>query len=103
MTSDSTETPAVHPEPSPGLVRLVKVLGVVMVLLFLALIGGIIWKATHKAPPPPIADVVMDLGIDPGSIKQMALDGDTLALSTDKELVVIDLKRRKVTLRSFKP
>jgi hypothetical protein len=103
MTSDSTETPPVYPGPSAGLLRLVKIMGVVLVLLFLGLIGGIIWKATHKPPPPPVGDVTMDLGIDPASIRLMSLDGNTLALTTDKDVVVIDLAKRKVVLRSGKP
>jgi hypothetical protein len=103
MSGDSTETQPVHPGPPPGLLRLVKVLGVVMVLLFLALIAGIIWKATRKPAPPAAVDVVVDLGIDPASIRHMSLEGGNLAVSTEKELMVIDLKSRKVTLRAFKP
>ena len=103
MSSDSTETQPVHPGPPPGLLRLVKVLGAVMVLLFVVLIGGIIWKATNRPPPPPAADVVVDLGIDPSSIRHLSLEGGLLAISTDKELLVIDIKSRKVTFRSFKP
>ena len=103
MTSDSTETEPVHPGPPPGLLRLVKIMGVVMVLLFLLLIAGIIWKATRPAPPPVAIDVVMELGIDPAAIHHMQIDGNTLVLATDKELLVVDLKSRKVTLRSFKP
>jgi hypothetical protein len=102
MASDSTDPAPVHPGPSKGLLLLVKSLGVVMVLLFLALIGGIIWKATHKAPPPPVPDIVMDLGIDPASIRLMALDGNMLALTTDKEIVIVDVVKRKVMLRSGK-
>jgi hypothetical protein len=103
MTSDSTEMPPVHPGPPPGLLRLVKILGAVMILLFVILIGGIIWKATHKAPPPPAADVVVELGIDPASIRHMTMEGGNLAIATDKEIIIVDLKQRKVTLRSFKP
>jgi hypothetical protein len=101
--NDSTETETIHPGPPPGLLRLVKILGVVMVLLFLLLIGGIIWKATNRPPPPPPAEVVVQLGIDPASIRHMALEGGQLALSTDTEIIVIDLKTRKPILRSFKP
>jgi hypothetical protein len=103
MSGDSTGTEPVHPGPPPGLLRLVKVLGVVMVLLFLALIAGIIWKATRKPPPPVAQDVVVDLGIDPAAIRHMEMEGGNLAVSTDKELLVIDLKTRKITLRAFKP
>ncbi len=102
MTSDSTETPTVHPGPSKALLRLVKIMGAVLVLLFLALIGGIIWKATHK-PPPEVQDVMFDLGLDPARIKQLAVDGNTLAIVTDRELVVVDVAKRKVIMRSGKP
>ena len=102
MTSDSTETPPVHQGPSLALLRLVKIMGVVLVLLFLGLIGGIIWKATHKAPVPPATAVVEDLGIDPASIKHLAVDGNTLVIATDGEIVVIDVGKRKVIMRSGK-
>ena len=102
MRSDSTDTPPVHQGPSLALLRLVKIMGVVLVLLFLGLIGGIIWKATHKAPAP-VTDVVMDLGIDPASIKHLAVDGNTLAIATDREIVVIDVAKRKIIMRSGKP
>jgi hypothetical protein len=103
MASDSTGEGPVHPAPPKGLLLLVKTLGVILVLLFLGLFAGIIWKATHKAPPPPVADVMMDLGIDPAAVRHMELDGNTLALTTDKDIVVIDVAKRKVLLRSAKP
>jgi hypothetical protein len=102
MTSDSTEMPPVYPGPSAGLLRLVKIMGVVLVLLFLGLIGGIIWKATHRATPE-VQDVVFDLGLDPASITHLAVDGNTLAIATDRELVVVDVAKRKVVMRSGKP
>jgi hypothetical protein len=103
MNADSTETEPVHPGPPPGLLRLVKVLGVIMLLLFLALIGGIIWKATRPAVAPVEQIVLQDLGFDPATVRHLALDGNTLALTTDDEVVVIDLRARKVTLRAYKP
>jgi hypothetical protein len=103
MASDSTETPPVHQGPSLALLRLVKIMGVILVLLFLGLIGGIIWKATNKPSTPPVTDIVIDLGIDPASIRLMALDGNTLAITTDKDILVIDVAKRKVILRSHKP
>ncbi len=102
MTSDSTETPPVYPGPSKGLLRLVKILGLVMILLFLALIGGIIWKATHKVPVG-VKDAVMELGVDPAAIRQLAIDGNNLAIVTDAELLVIDVAKRKIIIRSVKP
>lgn len=103
MTSDSTGTAPIHPGPPKGLLLLVKALGTILVLLFVGLIGGIIWKATRTAAPPPVADVVMDLGIDPAAVRHMELNGNTLAFTTDKDIVVVDVAKRKVLLRSAKP
>jgi hypothetical protein len=103
MSSDSTGPAPVHPGPSKGLLFLVKAMGVVLVLLFLALIGGIIWKATHKTASTPIADVPFSLGIDPATIRHLALDGNSLAISTDTEVLVVDIAKRRVLLRSGKP
>lgn len=102
MSGDSTEPTPVHAGPSPGLLRLVKALGIIMLLLFLALIAGIIWKATHKPPPPTPASVEMDLGLTPATIRHMTLEGGQLAIATDTEIVVIDVKTRQVILRSGK-
>jgi hypothetical protein len=103
MTSDSTGTNPVHHGPSQErLLKLVKLLGIIMVLLFFALIAGIIWKATHRPPPAPATSVIMELGIDMASVKHMTLDGDRLALATDKELLVIDVRKREVLLRTSK-
>ena len=101
MNSDSTDTTTVYPGPSKSLLRLVKFLGLVMVLLFLALIAGIIWKATHK-PAPEVKQVVFDLGIDPASIRHLTLDGNNLAIATDREVLVIDIAKRSVILRTPK-
>jgi hypothetical protein len=103
MASDSTSEATVHPAEPKALLRLVKVMGVILAMLFLGLIGGIIWKATHKPPLSPVSDVVMHLGVDPATIRLMSLDGNNLALATDKEILVIDLRQSKVILRSFKP
>jgi hypothetical protein len=107
MSRDNTSQAPVHEEVYPGtpksLLMLVKIMGVIMVLLFLGLIAGIIWKATNRTTPPITTDVTMELGLDPATIRQMALDGNTLAITTDKDLLVIDLKLRKVILRSSKP
>jgi hypothetical protein len=104
MASDSTgEAPVqseVHPGPPKGLLFLVKAMAVILVLLFLGLIGGIIYKATTRTPAAAVSDIAMDLKIDPASIRLMELDGNTLALTTDKEIIVVDVKQRKVLLRS---
>ncbi len=97
MTSDSTETPDVHPGPSKGLLRLVKVLGLVMVLLFLALIGGIIWKATNK--PKPAVPMPVTLDFTGADVQHIALDGKNLAITSAHEIIVIDIATGKAVLR----
>jgi hypothetical protein len=81
------------------LLRLVYIMGVVFALLFLGLIGGLIWKAMKPKAPPPVVQSVQDLGIAPADIRLMELDGDRLALTTATELVVIDLKSKTVVMR----
>jgi hypothetical protein len=81
------------------LLRLVYIMGVVFALLFLGLIGGLIWKAMKPKAPPPVVQTVQDLGITPADVRLMELDGDRLALTTSKELVVIDLKTKTVLIR----
>jgi hypothetical protein len=101
MTSDSTDQATVHPAPSKALLRLVQILGLILLLLFLALIGGIIWKANNR--PPEVKEAIFELGIDPATIRHLAVDGNTLAIATDRELLVVDVAKRKVIMRSSKP
>ena len=100
MSNDNTG--AVAFEPTDGqkkLLRAVKLMGAALVLLFLALIGGIIWKATRPNPALPAVEQVTDLKLVPSDIRQMALDGDRLAVTTAEELIVIDLRSKTVVLR----
>ncbi len=97
MTSDSTETPSVHQGQSAGLLRLVKIMGVVLVLLFLGLIGGIIWKATHK--PAPVLQAPLTLNFSGSDVKHMALDGNHLAITAEHEITVIDISTGKLLLK----
>ena len=85
--------------PSPKtMLRIVKLLGVILVLLFLALIAGIVWKAQHRKVET-VPDLVVSLGIEPSSIKSTVLSGNILALTTDKEVVVVDVAKRTVIMR----
>ena len=100
MTNDNTATETF--EPTAGqkrLLRVVYAMGIALALLFIALIGGIIWKATQPKPVPPAVEQVQDLKLDPASIRHIALDGDRLAVTTDREVVVIDLRSKSVLLR----
>ena len=81
-----------------AMLRVVTGLGIILALLFLALIAGIIWKAQNRKVEL-VPDVVVSLGIDPASIKQMTLSGNVLALTTDREVVVVDVAKRVVMMR----
>ncbi len=77
----------------------VYIMGVVLVLLFLGVIAGLYWKMKSRsvAVPPSVS---VDLGLSQSQIKQMILDNGRLAVTTDTELVVIDVPTRSVILRT---
>lgn len=83
------------------MLRVVYIMGVILVLLFLALIATIIWKANHKpaaAPPPPVQS--LGLGLPQGAdIRSASLDGDRLVVTTATEVIVVDLKKNAVISR----
>jgi amino acid transporter len=91
-----SETPTAPPK---GLLRLVYIMGIVLVLLFLALIGGIVWKANQKASAPK-PEIAVDFGLGQSQVKQMVFNGNMLAVTTDKELIVIDVNKRTVLMRT---
>jgi hypothetical protein len=98
MSNDTTpEETHVATAGQKRLLRVVYGMGIILVLLFMSLIGGIIWKATHKAPPPET--LTLGLGLKAADVKAVAVGGGTIAITTTNELIVIDATRRKVLLR----
>ena len=104
--TDSDELPqgSGGPEvPQPGLKFLeaaVYIMGGLLVLMLLGLIGGILWKATHKTEPPPPQTQLMNLGLVAGTeAKAMTLDGDRLAINTGAEIIVIDIRKNTIISR----
>ena len=103
--SDPLQTSEAAPmELPPGtrrLLRLVYIMGIVFVLLLVALIVGIIWKANHKAPPKPEPPPqAIDLGLPADAdIRSAALDGDRLVVTTARQVIVVDLKKNAVISR----
>lgn len=80
--------------------RIVYIMGVILLLLFVALIAGIIWKARHRQPEAAPGPQVLDLGLPAGvAVKQMTLDGDRLALDIGSEVLVVDTRRNVVIQR----
>lgn len=83
------------------LLRVVIIMGVVLLLLFVALVGGIIWKSARKAepmadaPPPQIS-----LGLpQDAEIRSTALDGDRLLINTGREVVIVDIRKNAIVSR----
>ena len=92
--------PAVHQPGLKFLEAAVYIMGGLLVLMLLGLIGGIIWKVTHKAEAPPPITLSLDLGLPAGTeVKAMQLDGDRLVLNTGAEILVIDWRRNAVLSR----
>lgn len=94
------------PPSTKALLRTVYIMGIILVLLLIALIGGIIWKATNKAPARPAGEAaVYDLGLAPGeTVTGVTLDGDRMAVTTSNGMVIVDLRKNQVTARiGFRP
>ena len=87
----------------PGLKFLefaVYTMGGLLVLMFLGLIGGIVWKVTHKPPPIVPAAQQMSLGLAAGAeVKSVQADGDRLVITTTAEIVVVDLRQNAILSR----
>lgn len=89
------------PPVNKFLVRLVIWLGVILLLLFFALVAGIIYKSVAKreAAQAP-ADVLVGVGL-PATEKfeSAVLTGDKLTLNTGSMVYVIDVPNRRVLLK----
>lgn len=83
------------------MLRVVYIMGVVLVLLFLTLIGAIIWKAARKPAVPPVpAPSALSLGLPQGTdLRDAQLDGDKLVINTGREVIVIDLRKNAIISR----
>lgn len=83
------------------LLRTVYIMGVVLVLLLIAVIAGIVWKATRPAvPKEAMVPASLDLGLAADErVVAAALDGDRLALTTTRGIVIVDLRKHAVTAR----
>jgi hypothetical protein len=96
------QTPPEGPPASARLLlRVVYIMGVILVLLFLTLVTGIIWKATRKAEPvTPPAAARLELGLAPGAaVRTMELDGDRLAVDTGTEIIIVDIRKNVILSR----
>jgi hypothetical protein len=101
---DDIEPASGRPALTPAarmLLRVVYIMGIILVLLFLTLVGGIIWKATRPAEPKPAAaPAALDLGLPAGTaVQSTVIDGDRLVITAGREVIVIDVKKNLILSR----
>ena len=98
---DSGTGVAAVPPQARLLLRTVYIMGIVLVLLLIALVAGIVWKAAHRAPAAmPAAPAAFDLGLPADeAIVAVAASGDRLVVTTSRGIVIVDLKRNAVSAR----
>ena len=89
------------PPSARMLLRAVYIMGIILVLLFLTLVGGIIWKSTRKGEPKPdLPPAVIALGLPAGTeVRSTEVDGDRLVITAADEVIVIDLRKNAVVSR----
>jgi hypothetical protein len=98
MDDQNPDLVAAAPE-NKGLLRVVYIMGIILVVLFFALVAGIIYKSQHRAAVANAPGVV-ELGLPAGTIvRETSLTGDKLTLNTGAEVIVIELSTHKVLLR----
>jgi hypothetical protein len=70
-----------------------------LVLMFLGVIGGIVYKFKQRsALPQGLGE--LSLGLPPASqIREAQLTGDKLTINTGTEVIVVEVSTRKVILR----
>jgi hypothetical protein len=103
-SSEANQQDAAMVEVSPSakrMLRVVYIMGVILVLLFLTLIGTIIWKAAHRPDVPPVlSPASLSLGLPQGTdLREAELSGDTLVINTGQDVIVIDLRKNAVVSR----
>jgi hypothetical protein len=89
------------PRSARILLKVVYIMGIILVLLFLTLVGGIIWKSARKADPKPVAPpATLSLGLpEAADIRSAEIDGDRLVLNTGREIIVIDVRKNIIISR----
>ena len=81
------------------LVWAVYFMGAILVLLFLGLIVGIIYKIKNRVMMPEGTGLV-ELGLPADtSVREATLTGDRLTINTGAEVFIVEVSTRKVLLR----
>jgi hypothetical protein len=81
------------------LVFAVYFMGAALVLLFLGLIGGIIYKIKNRVALPSGTGLV-ELGLPAATqVREAILTGDKLTINTGTEVFIVEVSSRKILLR----
>ena len=95
QTSEMGEAPPVN----RFLVLAVYFMGAILILLFIGLIVGIIYKIKHRVEIPEGTGLV-ELGLPAtAQVREATLTGDRLTINTGAEVFVVEMSSRKVLLR----
>jgi hypothetical protein len=95
QSSEVNEAPPVN----RFLVWTVYFMGAILVLLFIGLIGGIIYKIKHRVVVPDGTSTI-ELGLSPAEqVREATVSGDKLTINTGSDVFVVDVNTRKVLLR----
>jgi hypothetical protein len=91
--------PVVH-EQSKRLLKLVYIMGIILLLLFLGLVIGIIYKASKKAVVLAPETQMLGVGLPPDEkFSSVVLTGDKLTINAGRIVYVIDVPSHRVILR----
>lgn len=74
-------------------------MGAMLIAAVFILIGGIIWKATHRAEPAPAEAKLLDLDLSAAAVTSVDVNGDRLAIHAGPEIVVIDTRKNTIISR----
>lgn len=86
--------------PPAWLRKLVYIMGLILLLLFFGLVGGIIYKANHKPAVVPFETPVLGIGLAPDEkFSSVVLTGDKLTINAGRTVYVIDVPTHRVILR----
>jgi DNA-binding beta-propeller fold protein YncE len=98
VMSDLSEP--VYNEPPKWLRKLVYIMGIILLLLFLGLVAGIIYKAKNKVTAVPPEMQELGIGLPPDEkFSSAVLTGDKLTITAGRTVYVIDVPSHRVVLR----
>jgi hypothetical protein len=96
---DQNSNGGAAPPVNRFLVFAVYFMGAALVLLFLGLIGGIIYKIKNRVTLPSGTGLV-ELGLPANTqVREAILTGDKLTINTGTEVFIVEVSSRKVLLR----